>query len=283
MRILVTGASGFTGRHFVPLARTSGYDVHELASNLLDIGGLFEEVARCSPDFVVHLAAISFVQHAKSSDFFDVNVIGTQNLLESLLRLKQRPKRVLLASSSSVYGNAAISPVAETSPLNPVNAYGESKAKMEELAKVYLSELEIITIRPFNYTGKGQSQNFLVPKIFSHFVRSENVIKLGNLDIRREFNDVRFVASAYLALVEGTVSFREYNFCTGVTYAISDIIELLVGLFGYAPSVEVDESLKRDNEVAVLFGDESRLFGINKSLPRFDLGSTLAWMSEFKA
>lgn len=279
MRILVTGASGFTGRHFTRLARTSGYEVHELTSNLLDKRRLFEEVAKREPDFVLHLAAISFVQHARLSDFFDVNVKGTQYLLEALVRLKHRPQRILLTSSSSVYGNAANSPIAETSPLNPVNAYGESKVQMEELAKGYLSELQICVLRPFNYTGIGQSQNFLVPKIVSHFVRSENVIKLGKLNIKREFNDVRFVASAYLSLFEGTVAFREYNLCTGVAYAISDIIELLIGLFGHAPKVEVDENLKRNNEVPVLLGDPSRLFVVTGSFSGFNLRDTLAWMS----
>ena len=160
MKILVTGADGFTGRHFAESASACGHQVVALQSNLKDRDALIQEIAQVAPESVVHLAGISFVEHADASVFYDVNVIGTLNLLDALVALEQPPGSVLLVSSANVYGNCKQSPIAESQPPAPVNQYAMSKLAMEYMARTYLDRLPLFFVRPFNYTGPGQNINF---------------------------------------------------------------------------------------------------------------------------
>src|SRR3546814_16096946 len=113
MKLLVTGAKGFTGRHFVVAAESAGHLVVPLRSDLADRQALFDEIAITNPDAVVHLAGISFVGHKDDSAFYAVNVVGTTNLLASLVPVRKSVQKVLLASSSKVYGNCDASPIGE--------------------------------------------------------------------------------------------------------------------------------------------------------------------------
>jgi len=143
LKILVTGADGFTGQHFCQLARHRGHSVTGLQTNLTDHVNLHAELKRTSPDAVVHLAAISFVGHADASAFYNVNVLGTLNLLEGLSLLPEKPKRVLLASSANIYGNCEVSPISESQPAAPINHYAMSKLAMEYMARTYLDRLPL--------------------------------------------------------------------------------------------------------------------------------------------
>ena len=167
------------------------------------------------PNYVVHLAAISFVGHGNADDFYRVNVVGTVNLLEALLKLEKKPTKVLIASSANVYGNCEISPISESQQPLPVNHYAMSKLAMELMARTYLSRLPIFFTRPFNYIGLGQAESFVIPKLISHFTKKAEVIELGNLNVEREFNDVRFVCDAYLRLLDVAKPGESYNICSG--------------------------------------------------------------------
>jgi nucleoside-diphosphate-sugar epimerase len=151
---------------------------------------------------------------------------------------------------------------------------------MEEMAQAYITELEIAITRPFNYTGVGQSENFVVPKIVAHFFHNKDVIKLGNINVRREFNDVRFVTSVYLSLIQEKLAHSEYNICSGSAYTISNILEVLGEIVGRTPRIQIDESLKRSGDVPVVFGDPTRLHSVSKFFPRFRLKDTLMWMTK---
>ena len=211
---LVTGASGFTGRYMVEELSAAGYDVVGLASDapddtvnyisadLTDHAQLIEVITSLQPDLVVHLAAIAFVGHGDASAFYNVNLIGTQNLLEALCACEKKPEAVLLASSANVYGNQSSGILSETALPNPANDYAVSKTAMEYMARLWMDKLPIVIARPFNYTGIGQDEKFLLPKIVSHFRRKAPVIELGNLDVSRDFSDVRSVVNAYLKLLE---------------------------------------------------------------------------------
>ena len=163
------------------------------------------------PEAAVHLAAISFVGHADTGAFYDVNVLGTLSLLESLVALPKAPRHILLASSANVYGNCDVSPISEERQPVPVNHYAMSKLAMEYMARNYLDRLPLFFVRPFNYTGLGQTGSFLIPKLVQHFAVNATCIELGNLDVEREFNDVRFVCDAYLKLLVNAVPGEVYN------------------------------------------------------------------------
>jgi nucleoside-diphosphate-sugar epimerase len=143
-----------------------------------------------------------------------------------------RPKRVLIASSANVYGNVA-GILGESQPAAPVNHYAVSKLAMEHMVHTWFDRLPIVITRPFNYTGIGQSQQFLVPKIVDHFVRRAAMIELGNLDVERDFSDVRFVARAYRGLLEYDCAGQTVNICSGRPYTLRWILQMMQTISGY--------------------------------------------------
>lgn len=280
MRLLVTGANGFTGRHFVTSARACGHEVVAMQVNLNDRDALKQEVAQVAPEAVVHLAAISFVGHADASAFYDVNVIGTLNLLDALATLAQPPRSVLLASSANVYGNCEQSPITETQLPAPVNHYAMSKLAMEYMARTYLDRLPLFFVRPFNYTGPGQAESFVIPKLVAHFARRAEAVELGNLDVEREFNDVRFVCEAYLQLLEKAKPGEVYNVCTGNPVTLKSVLALLSQITGHQLQVKVNPAFVRNNEIHRLCGSPATLVGVVGEISLPSLQDTLRWMLE---
>lgn len=278
MKLLVTGADGFTGRHFVVAARASGYDVVGLHANLNDRDALKAEVAQVAPEAVVHLAAISFVGHADASAFYNVNVIGTLNLLDALATLARPPRSVLLASSANVYGNCDQSPITEAQPPAPVNHYAMSKLAMEHMARTYLDRLPLFFVRPFNYTGPGQAASFVIPKLVAHFARRADAVELGNLDVEREFNDVRFVCEAYLQLLPQAMPGEVYNICTGTPVTLKAVLALLSQITGHQLQVKVNPAFVRANEIHRLCGSPAKLDAAIGGIASPTLADTLRWM-----
>jgi GDP-6-deoxy-D-talose 4-dehydrogenase len=280
LKVLVTGADGFTGVHFVKQAREAGYDVFAFNADLTNPQAVQAQVDAAAPDVVVHLAGISFVGHDKPSAFYDVNVIGTLNLLDALLKLPKSPKRVLLASSANVYGNCEQSPISEMQAPAPLNHYAMSKLAMEHLAMTYADRLPLFFVRPFNYTGPGQVESFVIPKIVSHFKRRAMTIELGNLTMEREYNDVRMVTDAYLKLLDKAVAGEIYNICSGKTYTLHQVIDALVELTGHQMNVVVNPAFVRANELHRLCGDVSKLHKTIGTHDPIALQNTLRWMLE---
>lgn len=273
MNILLTGASGFTGRHFAALAAAAGHVVLPIECDLTrphDVLAHVEEaLGRCAGPqplwAVVHLAALSFVGHADELAFYNVNVLGTQNLLAAVAAQPVLPVRVLVASSANVYGNCPHSPIAETQVPAPLNHYAASKLAMEHLARTFADRLPLVLARPFNYTGPGQAPQFLIPKLVQHFAQRAPVVELGNLAVEREYNDVDFVCRSYLHLLayaEVHGLHNLYNICTGITYSLNDVISRLQNLTGHSVEVCVNPAFVRANEIARLCGDPARLQGI---------------------
>ena len=279
MKLLVTGADGFTGQHLCALATKSGYEVVRVKSDLMDRSSLAEEIILAKPDLVAHLAAISFVGSPDKSSFYSVNVIGTTNLLDVISELPKTPGKVLLASSANVYGNCDISPVSENTQPSPVNHYAASKFAMEQLSRTYSSKLPIVITRPFNYTGRGQHINFVIPKLVDHFLEKKASISLGNIKVEREFNDVQMVCDLYLKLLKFGTPGEIYNICTGDTYSLENVIEILIKLTGHSIRVEVASELIRQNEVQRLCGDPQKINELLEqnieTLPKISLEETL--------
>lgn len=137
-KILLTGARGFTGKHLITEAKAQGIDVLGLRADLTNAEELQKEVIRLAPDSVIHCAGISFVASKDEEAFYRVHALGTSNLLTALCKLPNKPLKVLLASSATVYGNAALTPTPESFSLKPIDHYAMSKVAMEEMAKTFL-------------------------------------------------------------------------------------------------------------------------------------------------
>ena len=288
---LITGITGFTGRYLHEALRLRGYRVAGIAlgqpaehllygCDLLDQGRLAQAVAEIQPDVVAHLAAIAFVAHGDADAIYRTNVVGTRNILEALAALPKPPRSVLLASSANVYGNTSVDPIDEAVVPQPANDYAVSKIAMEYVARLYMEWLPVTIVRPFNYTGVGQSLSFLLPKIVDHFSRSAQEIELGNLDIARDFSDVRTVVEAYARLLEVAPAGEVFNVCSGVATNLQEVLELLGGMAGYAIKVRTNPTLVRASEVRRLRGSQARLDAAIGEVPRIPLADTLRWMLE---
>lgn len=285
MRILLTGSAGFTGHYFRARAEAIGHEVVPLTADLTDISALAAEVARAAPDAVVHLAGIAFVGHADNAAFYAVNTVGTTNLLQCLVSETAAvgQPRVLIASSANVYGNCARSPISEEQASAPVNHYAASKLAMEHMALTYADRLSVVIARPFNYTGPGQSPSFLIPKLVNHFARKADHIELGNLHVEREFNDVRMVCDAYLALLEKGQPGETYNICSGQTHSLQGVMDRLERLTGHQMAVAVNPAFVRANEVHRLCGSPDKLLGCVGELAPYTLDDTLQSMLDAAA
>ncbi|MGN6789818.1 MAG: NAD-dependent epimerase/dehydratase family protein [Rhodanobacteraceae bacterium] len=289
-RVLLTGCHGFTGRYVAAELEAAGYEVVGLAhdgdppregvlrANLLDRAAVRRTVSEAHADAVVHLAAISFVAHGDADEIYRTNVVGTRNLLEALADTDVKPRSVVLASSANIYGNAAVEPIDENTPPAPANDYAVSKLAMEYMARLWMDRLPITLVRPFNYTGVGQGENFLVPKIVAHFRRGEKLIELGNTDVARDFSDVRDVARAYAAIVAKAPAGEVVNFCTGTAHSLGDVLAMMAPIAGYAIEVRVNPSFVRANEVKRLVGSNARLRQLTGFAPAIPLEETLHWM-----
>lgn len=277
-RILLTGAGGFTGQHFTEAAQQAGYEVHPLVADLTDAEAVATGVAASAPDFVIHLAGISAVTHANEEALYRVNLFGTLNLLKALTALPQVPNRILLVSSANVYGNAHKSPIDESTCPAPVNHYAMSKLAMEFMSGTFADRLPLMIVRPFNYTGVGHDARFVIPKLVEHFARRAEEIELGNLDVEREFNDVRTVCKAYLRLLQLGQPGQTYNVCSGRPVSLKSVIDALKQITGHDLQIKVNPAFVRANEVHRLCGSPAKLEACIGKLQHPALEETLRWM-----
>lgn len=289
-RALITGISGFTGHYMAAELREHGYEVFGFGSaasdelnyfqaDLNDGPALRKLLTEVKPNVVIHLAALAFVAHDNVDDFYRVNLLGTRQLLEAIVGAHCRPDSVLLASSANVYGNSAQSMLDEEVRPEPANDYAVSKVAMEYMAKLWGGRLPVIIVRPFNYTGVGQGENFLLPKIVSHFRRRADRIELGNLDVSRDFSDVRTVVHLYRRLIESPQAVGgTYNVSSGKVHSLRQVISICEELAGYSIEAETNPAFVRANEVRTLCGDSSRLRSLLGGWQHIELRSTLEWM-----
>ncbi len=264
MRVLVTGANGFVGRHTVhdlqqaghvvsgfdlssPPTGKPGFDLHR--GDIQDKNAVNEVVAQTRPEACVHLSGLAFVPEGwlNPETLFSINLLGTMHLLEACRRLAPGA-RILVISSAEVYGlRPRPRPVREDDLLDPDNPYAISKAAADQLALMYAQHhgLQIMTVRPCNHIGPGQDHHFVVASFAAQLAaiasgQAPAIIKVGNLDSRRNFTDVRDVARAYRRLLENGQPGRAYNLGSRQTVTIRAILEQLCALSGAHPVVEVD-------------------------------------------
>lgn len=278
MRVLVTGLDGFTGQYVQSDLVSHGHEVMEFTSDLTDPGAVATEIKHLQPEAVVHLAGIAFVGHGNANAFYEVNLIGTRNLLSALAQHVPDVRSVLLVSSANVYGNRSEGVLSEDVTPNPANDYAISKWSMEQMARLWLDKLPLFIVRPFNYTGVGQDALFVIPKIVDHFLDNKHVIELGNLDVWREYGDVRSVASIYTKLLEQSPVGDTFNICTGQAYSLREVVTLCKKITGQRMDIQVNPKYVRANEVRVLKGDNSHLKKVVGSWKNYNLRESLIWM-----
>ena len=298
-RALVTGLAGFTGQHMADYLEDAGYEVwgtvspeltdadsnrHLVSSvDLLDAEGMKALVADARPDVVVHLAGAAHVANGTAGNTYLVNIVGTRNLLSALASLDKPPRAVLLASSANVYGNTPVELLDESIAPSPANDYAVSKLAMEHAARLWTDRLPIIVARPFNYTGVGQREDYLLPKIVGHHARREAKISLGNLNVSRDFSDVRNVVAIYGSLLEAAPAGETFNICSGVGHSLGEVLAMLARIAGYEIEVFVDPRFLRANEVHRLVGSNRKLQRAIGRVPATPLAETLEWMYEAAA
>ena len=294
-KALITGIKGFTGHYMAAELSAAGYEIFGLGStpsqqythyyqvDLTNADQVSQTINHICPDVVVHLAAIAFVGHANPNAFYEVNLAGTRNLLQALADAPVRPESVLIASSANVYGNNTPGKISEDTAANPANDYAVSKLAMEYMAKLFQDKLPLIITRPFNYTGVGQAENFLIPKIVKHFRERKEVIELGNIDVWRDFSDVRYLVKSYAALLNASAHGEVVNVASGCMYSLREVIELCEELTGHHIRIEVNPQFVRANEIKELCGDVSLLKRLTgNQLQTVPLRETLKWMLEAK-
>jgi len=292
MKALVTGASGFVGRHLidhltaagdevVKCDRASGPDVHYL--DITDAAAALALVTEFQPEVIYHLAGWADVGGSWKApvEAFRANAEGTLNVLTAATEVGVR--RVVAVSSADVYGAVAEDelPLTEDSPLRPVSPYAASKVAADYLGlQAWLGRgLPVLRVRAFNHLGPGQTDKFVAPALASRIARNEldggDVLTIGNLSARRDFTDVRDVVRAYRLLAEHGAPGEVYNVCSGTDVAVQELADQLIAMARHPMRFETDPDLLRPVDVPVLRGDHSRLTAATGWHPQIPLQQTL--------
>ena len=289
MRVLITGITGFAGSHLADLcleksdvelygiirwrSRTENIDhiwnrLRLLECDLRDATSTRDVVEEVRPDWIFHLAAQSFVPTSwkAPSESLSTNIIGQLNVFEAVRKLGL-DCRIQIACSSEEYGMVYPDevPIKETNPLRPLSPYGVSKVGQDMLGYQYFMSygMDVVRTRGFNHTGPRRGPVFVCSDFAKQIVDIEKklrppVIRVGNLDARRDFTDVRDMVRGYwLALEKGKLG-EVYNICSGESMAIKEMLDVLIELSGVEVTIEEDPTRMRPSDVQVLEGDNGR-------------------------
>lgn len=271
MTTLITGHGGFVGSYLIEEAgHLALADADGSRVDLLDAARLNDTIARLRPDAVIHLAGQSFVPDAVRDPVatYNANFIGTHNLLAAL-KASDFGGRFLYVSSADVYGivPTADLPTRESQPTRPLNPYAVSKRAAEELCLYWCraEQIDLMIARAFNHIGPRQGTRFAIADFARSLVemrrgRREAVLDTGDLDITRDFTDVRDVIAAYHLLLDKGQRGETYNVCSGVERHLGGIVEQLAGLAGVAVTVRTDPARQRKVEQRRACGSADKLY-----------------------
>lgn len=302
-RILITGAGGFVGMYLIRALQKEGdseifaavykstTDIatllpkdHIIEGDLTDFAFAQKLVEIARPDFVFHLAALSVVQ---GSDAQAVTIINTNtnlqfNLLEAI-RALQPKARIIAVCSANEYGlvEKGDAPINESTPLRPLNAYAVSKVAQEMLSLQYhlAYGLDVVILRPFNHTGPGQTDNFVVPALAKQFAQIKEgapaTIEVGNLETIRDYTDVEDMVQAYILAAQKGKSGEIYNIGTGKGVSVQELIDLLKKITGIEATIKVKDAIVRTADVPKLICDATKFRTISGWEPKIPLETTL--------
>lgn len=305
MRVLITGITGFVGSHLAEYALAEGARVYgtlrwrsrsenidhikdKLAledCDVRDASNVYEVVKTVKPDWIFHLAAQSFVPTSWKSpaETLITNIVGALNVLEAVRKLAL-DCRVHIAGSSEEYGLVLPhqTPITEDNPLYPLSPYGVSKVAQDLLGFQYYHsyQLKIVRTRAFNHTGPRRGEVFVTSNFAKQIVEVEKgirppVIKVGNLEAKRDFTDVRDIVKAYWLALEKGVPGEVYVLASGTALSIREVLEKLLKLSQVKVKIEVDPERMRPSDVPLLVGDSSRFRKQTGWKPGIPLDKTL--------
>lgn len=279
MRVFVTGIRGFVGTHLSDLLLSKNLEVSGIGTSenfnrsnqveyynidILDSEKLNKTIDNIKPELIFHLAGISSVRISYNQPELckKINVTGTKNLLDAIIEAKINP-RILVVSSAEVYGIPESVPIKETADLNPKNPYAESKKEQEELCQQYMEKLKIIISRSFQHTGLGQKPLFVTSDFAKQIAEIEKelkepIIKVGNLEARRSFTDVRDMVKAYYLSLQKCIPGETYNICSGKIYSIKEALDMLLSMSNTKIEVRLDPKKIRPNDIPIQVGDSSK-------------------------
>jgi NAD dependent epimerase/dehydratase len=312
-KILVTGADGFIGSHLVEALLAKGCDVRAFvyynsfsswgwldtlppdvirgldvfSGDIRDPNGVFEAMKGC--DAIFHLAAliaIPFSYHSPDS-YVDTNIKGTLNVLQAARRLGT--ERVLITSTSEVYGTAQYAPIDEKHPFQGQSPYSATKIGADRLAESFYRSFEtpVVIVRPFNTYGPRQSARAVIPTIITQLLLGHTSLKLGDLTPTRDFNYVKDTAQGFIALAEADSAVgKEINIATGKEFSVGDVAQILVSELN--PDAQIITDAKRlrpeTSEVFRLIGDNTLITTLTPWQPLYELDTglrdTIAWFRE---
>jgi UDP-glucose 4-epimerase len=293
--VLVTGAAGFVGsalcRRLDALGhRVVGYDnlsrgrreylpegVHLVEGDIRDRERFASLVADSRPDWLVHLAAMHFIPEciARPAETMEVNAEGTRRVLDACRG--SAVSSVVVASSAAVYAPVDGPCLEGSTPLAPLEVYGESKVAAEELAQSFFGDTGVPTtvLRLFNAIGRHETNPHVLPHILSS-LRTSNDVELGNTAPRRDYVDTRDIAEAIVTASASAVGLRTFNVGTGEAHSVDDVVAALRRLLGAPIRIVRDPSRVRATERMLLLADIGRIRTETGWSPRIGLEETLA-------
>lgn len=312
-KVLVTGADGFIGSHLVEALLAHGCDVRAFvyynslnswgwldtmppevtrtldvfAGDIRDPNGVFEAMKGC--DVVFHLAAliaIPFSYHSPDS-YVDTNIKGTLNVLQAARKLGT--ERVLVTSTSEVYGTAQYAPIDEKHPFQGQSPYSATKIGADRLAESFYRSFNtpVVIVRPFNTYGPRQSARAVIPTVITQLLGGQTELHLGSLTPTRDFNYVKDTAAGFIALAEADAAVgKEVNIATGKEYSIGDVAQTLIAELNPGARIVTDEQRLRPDasEVFRLMGDNTLIKSLTPWRPQYDLSAglidTIAWFRQ---
>lgn len=281
MRLLITGSDGFVGRHLTRAALAIGWQVYgtmlpgmpmteEIETFPVDLvaGDISKVIQRVKPDYLCHLAGFSSVALSwqDPAQTFQVNTIGTIRVLDAIRQASPATK-ILTVGSAEEYGLVRSSePITEEYVLQPMSPYGASKAAAGFLAQQYARayDLHICHVRPFNHIGSGQGKGFVTTDFASQLVAMEKgliapVLKVGNLEAKRDFTNVRDIVQGYLQLLQLGQRGEVYNLASGKAVHVQALLDMMLRVTRIKVEVQVDTERLRPSEVPVLAGNIDKI------------------------
>ena len=304
-RVLIFGAGGFVGSYLCKEFLNNGYkvsgtdkgegsalpsEVDFYRTDLMQANEVEKLIGQIQPDIIVNLAAISSVGASWNmpQTTMAINVIGALNIMEAARKSEKKP-RILFVGSSEEYVISE-NPLDENTQLNANNPYGISKVTQEQFAKLYREQygLKIYCVRPFNHTGIGQRDSFVLPSFCKQVAEidksgKDGKIQVGNLKVKRDFSHVKDVVRAYRMIVESDNCNQIYNVGSGNAYSLEDMLTYIIGLSNQHIEIEVDQNRIRPTDQQVICCDRSL---IGKELgwePQYNVYDALKEMYEYYA
>ena len=291
-KYLITGFSGFVGKHFLDLleqngnaAKVLGIDLYPpkfvyrdrhniqcefMRLDLLESNAVQSVLSKFKPDYLLHLASYSSVSFSWKKPIlsFQSNTNIFLNILEAV-QLNNLPTRILSVGSSEVYGDIEPNdiPITEEHSLNPKSPYAAARASQEMLAKIYSEGfgLDIVLTRSFNHIGPGQSESFVAASYAKQLVggwknrESKISLVVGDLSINRDFTDVRDVVKAYYALLKSGRNGEVYNVCNGTGISLAELLSIMSNKLDVHYTTLTDEKLLRPKDPKVYIGSNEKI------------------------